>query len=224
MLCLNLDEGIVDSELCHSFHGRSLFSVVIYCIQGSLLTFCCQTCSLANPLMKWDHTSETSDIKRMSPRNYAHRKQENENPSSLKFIIFSWHQNHIVNQRIIWHPLIARLLYLLKKHVHNNSIIIRSSVSKERYEHIHPDPKIICICSEGLFPPLSLPWKFRARFQNITVFWMRGLFWISMDTSKWHHSTVKSNEPYWKSVQATLRLWEVFFSLAPAVCSPLGSL
>lgn len=122
------------------------------------------------------------------------------------------------------HPLIARLLCLLKKHVHNNSIIIRSSVSKERYEHIHPDSKIICTCSEGLFPPLSLSWKFRARFQNITLFWMRGLFWISMDTSKWHHSTVKSNEPYWKSVQATVRLWEVFFSLAPAVCSPLGYL
>lgn len=45
------------------------------------------------------------------------------------------------------HPLITLLLCLLKKHVHNNSIIIRSRVSKERYEHIHPDPKILCTCS-----------------------------------------------------------------------------
>lgn len=90
---------------------------------------------------------------------------------------------------------------LLKRLVHNNLIIIRSSVSKilHLYDYIYPDPKIICTCSEGLFPPLSLSLKFRARFQNITVFWMWELFWISMDTCRWHHSTVKINEPYWKS-------------------------
>lgn len=66
------------SELCHEFHGGLLFNAVIYCIQRSLLAVCCQACSLANPVMKWDHAFETEAVKRMSPHNCAQIKKEHQ--------------------------------------------------------------------------------------------------------------------------------------------------
>lgn len=168
-------------------------------------------------------------MKQMSPSNCACRKQENQYPftASYDFQLTSESYCKSVCNITLWlcgNTLIVRLLCVIEEtcSLHNNSTIIQASFSEERYYiymTMYPDPQIICNSSEGLSPPLSLSWKLWAGFQNITVFWMRGLFWISLDTSRWHHITVKSNEPYWKSVQAAIHLWEVFFSLAPAVSS-----
>lgn len=52
-------------------------------------------------------------------------------------MIFSWRQNHIVNQRVIYGSVVTLLSFayyvLLKQHVHNNLIIIQANVSEEKY-------------------------------------------------------------------------------------------
>ncbi len=159
--------------------------------------------------MKWDHTSETSDIKWMSPRNYAHRKQENENPSSTKVIIFSWHQNHFINQRIIWLCSVVTLLslacYVYWRNMYKTIQLSFDQVSLRSGMNIQKRPKnnlhllrVFFLCHESSGPDsrtlqcsewggcFESPW---IRLNDITVL-----------------SRLKSNEAYWKSVQATVRL------------------